>query len=56
MDKIQEWIGTKFKEIAEKLPEQVHEDSASFSCGYNVGYKQAVLDLKNFILHQDEYL
>jgi len=46
---IQYWINDKLKEIAEKLPNQVHEDAASFACGYNVGYKRAVLELQDFL-------
>lgn len=46
---IHDWINEKLKEIAEKLPNQVHEDAASFACGYNVGYKRAVLELQDFI-------
>ena len=46
---IHEWIDLKFEEIAEKLPHLAHEDAASFACGYNMGYKRAVLDLDDFI-------
>jgi len=49
MDKVQEWIEEKLKEISQKLPTEVHENPASFACGYNVGYKQAVLDLEKFL-------
>ena len=42
---IQDWINGKYKEISSKLPTLVHDDPASFSCGFNVGYKQALLDL-----------
>lgn len=43
---IQEWLDNKFADIATKLPSLVHEDPASFACGYNMGYKQALLDLE----------
>lgn len=46
---IQEWINSKFAEIAEKLPTLVHTDPASFACGLNTGYKQALLDLDIFL-------
>lgn len=46
---IQDWTAKKLKEIAEKLPTLVHTEPASFSCGYNAGYKQALLDLENII-------
>ena len=46
---IQDWINDKYKEIAGKLPMLVHTEPASFSCGFNVGYKQALRDLDNQI-------
>lgn len=46
---IQEWMNIKYEEIAQKLPTLVHTDAASFSCGYNTGYKQAMLDLDRFL-------
>ena len=42
---LQEWIDTKFMEIAKKLPNQVDDNPSSFSCGHTMGYKQALLDL-----------
>lgn len=46
---IQDWTAQKLREIADKLPTLVHTEPASFSCGYNVGYKQAILDLERII-------
>lgn len=46
---LQDWMNRKLKEIAEKLPTLVHTEPASFSCGYNVGYKHAILDLEREI-------
>lgn len=46
---LQEWIDYKIAEIAIKLPTLVHTEPASFSCGYNTGYKQAMLDLDRFL-------
>lgn len=46
---IQDWTAGKFKEIAAKLPTLVHTEPASFSCGFNTGYKQALIDLENLI-------
>lgn len=43
------YINSKFKEIALKLPNLVHSEPASFSCGFNTGYKQAMLDLHRFL-------
>jgi len=44
----QEWIDSKFAEIAKKLPTLVHTEPASFACGFNAGYKQALLELDRF--------
>jgi len=46
---VQDWINKKLKEIADKLPTLAHTEPASFSCGYNVGYKNALLDLEHII-------
>tara|TARA_R110000868_G_scaffold161317_2_gene391535 strand:+ start:6390 stop:6572 length:183 start_codon:yes stop_codon:yes gene_type:complete len=48
-----EWIDEKLCEIAAKLPSLVHSDPASFSCGFNSGYKQAVLDLDRLLQEQE---
>ena len=50
---LQEWIDDKIAEIANKLPTLVHTEPASFSCGYNMGYKQAMLDLERFLFVDD---
>ncbi len=49
---LQDWIDNKFADIADKLPQLVHTEPASFACGYNTGYKQALLELDRFL--QDE--
>ena len=46
---LQGWIDDKIAEIAIKLPTLVHTKPASFSCGFNTGYKQAMLDLDRFL-------
>jgi hypothetical protein len=46
---LQDWIDKKIADIAKKLPTLVHSEPASFSCGFNVGYKQALLDLDRFL-------
>lgn len=46
---IQDWIAKKLKAIAEVLYMQVMEDASSFKCGFNTGYKQAMIDLDNLI-------
>lgn len=50
---LQEWIDHQLAIIAEKLPQAVHQDPASFACGYNSGYKAAMLDLERFLYKQD---
>lgn len=47
MGLLNSWIDEKIGEIANKLPSLVHTEPASFACGYNVGYKSALLDLEN---------
>ena len=48
------WINDQLAAIAERLPHQVHSDPASFSCGFNSGYKQALLDLDRLIAEDDD--
>lgn len=45
---LNQWIDNKLAEIANKLPTLLYQDVASFDCGYNMGYKQCLLDLENF--------
>lgn len=49
MMSLHDWIDKKFEMIAEKLPTLVHTEPASFACGYNTGYKQAIIDLDRFL-------
>jgi len=49
MNDIEQWIDSKLLEIAEKLPGLVHSDPASFACGYNSGYKKALIELDMYI-------
>lgn len=46
---LNDWIDGKLAEIANKLPSLVHQDAASFACGFNTGYKQALLDLERIM-------
>lgn len=46
---LQDWLNDNLSEIAKKLPTLVHTEPASFSCGFNTGYKQAMLDLDRFL-------
>lgn len=46
---IKDWIDTHLEEISKKLPDLVNQDPASFSCGYNTGYKAALNDLGEFL-------
>ncbi len=52
MTKLQTWIDEKLAIIANSLPETVKKP-ASFKCGHDMGYKQAMLDLEHF-LYKDE--
>ena len=49
MANLDTWISDKLQGIAHKLPSLVHSDPASFACGFNSGYKQAMLDLSRFV-------
>jgi hypothetical protein len=49
MGKLNDWIDEELREISLKLPTLVHNDPSSFSCGYNAGYKGALLDLGKFM-------
>ena len=46
---LQDWLNDNLSEIAKKLPTLVHTEPASFSCGFNTGYKQAMLDLDRLL-------
>ena len=46
---INEWIDEKLGDIANKLPSLIYEKPASFSCGYTMGYKTAVLDIEKIL-------
>jgi len=49
MNDIEQWIDSKLADIAKKLPGLVHSDPASFACGYNSGYKKALLELDMYV-------
>lgn len=49
MKTIKQHIDSKLKELGEKLPPAVKNDPADFYCGHTMGYKQALLDMGNFI-------
>lgn len=49
MNDLEQWIDLKLVDIAKKLPGLVHSDPASFACGYNTGYKQALLELERYM-------
>lgn len=46
---IQDWIDNKLTIIANKLPDLVYTQPASFACGHAMGYKQALLDLERVL-------
>lgn len=45
---LQEYIDAKLSKIAESLPITVNNPDG-FGCGYDTGYKQAMLDLERFL-------
>jgi len=49
MPLLNDWIDGKIADIANKLPTLVYKNPGSFSCGYNTGYKTALLDLERFM-------
>lgn len=49
METMNQWIDNKLSDLATRLPSLVHSEPASFACGYNAGYKNALLDLKGQI-------
>ncbi len=50
---VNQFISNELASIAEKLPTLAHSDPASFACGYNTGYKQALLALDRMLNIQD---
>jgi hypothetical protein len=49
LDKVKSWVDEQLKIIGSKLPTLVHENPASFACGYNMGFKQCLLELDRLI-------
>ncbi len=49
---IDEWLNEKLKEVAGRLPTLVHQDPASFACGYNSGYKSALIEMQDILNKQ----
>lgn len=49
LEKIDKWLCNKLADIAKKLPNLAHSEPASFACGFNIGYKQAMLDLNRYL-------
>lgn len=54
MELLKNWINVKFAEVSVKLPTISHTEPASLCCGYNTGYKSAILDLQEFLLNDNE--
>lgn len=46
---IDEWMSKNLEDIANKLPQEVHNDPASFACGYNTGRKAVLLELDRLL-------
>ena len=52
---VMSWADDKMTEIAKKMPSLVHTEPASFACGFNMGYKQALLDLEKHLENKGLY-
>lgn len=50
---LQDWIDSKYKEISKKLPLLVNTQPDTFVCGHASGYKEALLDLDQFLEEHD---
>ena len=46
---INEWIDSKLACVGNALPSLIETEPDSFMCGHEVGYKQALLELEDFI-------
>ena len=51
---IRGWVDKKLKGIAEKPEILSHSDPASFNCGFNSGYKQAVFEVNRLLERQNK--
>lgn len=51
---LQTWVDSKLSDISKKLPTLVHDDPASFACGFNAGYKQALLEIDRIIAKRND--
>jgi len=55
IDIVMDWADAKMSYIAKKMPSLVHTEPSSFACGFNMGYKQALLDLENHLENKGLY-
>lgn len=49
LQELERFVDLKIAEISKKMPDAVHENPASFACGYNMGYKSALLDIERLL-------
>ncbi len=49
---IQDFIDAKLAIIANSLPQKIYENPKSFTCGHDMGYKQALLDIERFMVDE----
>jgi hypothetical protein len=49
IQEVRQWLNEKMEAISKKMPDLVHSEPASFACGFNIGYKQCVLDLTRYL-------
>lgn len=46
---LHDWINSQLSIISKLLPDLVEKSPASFSCGDQIGYKKALLDILDFL-------
>ncbi len=56
MERGSEWVDNKLAEIAAELPALVHYEPKSFTCGFQSGYKQALLDFEGILEAEEKPL
>jgi hypothetical protein len=52
--KLTSWINNKIIKISKELPLLVLDNPKSFDCGFNIGYKHAMLDLSSHLNNDDK--
>jgi|GEM_PF-6504806 hypothetical protein len=53
MHSVFDWIQEGLERMSKKLPELVAKKPDGFECGYCLGYKDALLELEQFLFDAD---